>query len=540
MDERIRGLTGDADFAAVLSSRHGLVDLERIGKGGMAVVYRAWDPQLQRHVAVKRLFSEMFDGDYARRRFRGEMVILAKIRHSAVVQIHHANFFSARSGETFALPLNLQSDIGYTSYGPDSDAYFVMDYVEGTDLSKVIRYRREKGHPFSIDEVVKYLGPIAKALDHIHFRLSPSIIHRDVKPENILVPSDPTAETSALLADFGISLSPDETRLTSLSYMVGTERYLAPELLQAGFDGAMGRGPGAPATEDGDNYALSLIAFEMLTLRPLRDLANTGQWRTDRPMPDLHKFGTGFSEQEAVTINGVFRKALAAQPSDRYRTASQFIEELAVSVPRDHPSRTSGEVNPDAVTVQNGRGGNASKPVVVKRSKKTGGGRKRSGNSGMNKAQKSPNYLMRRTLTALILVLLVAVSLITFRGNGESLNAELVAEFPELLPTRSGGSGWGGSICGATDAGLGAAEAVLCEGEGFQLTFLSYEDVSARDAAFVEWEREQLLSPSCRMDSIQIPAEGGFYLLPVSVSTHTALMLAGPRSAELYRSVPVC
>ena len=152
------------DFFDVLRERHGFTNIEEIGRGGMGVVYRATDPKLERQVAVKLLSTELLDAESSLARFESEMRTLAKIKHSAVVTIHSADTLD------------------------DGRAYFVMDYIDGDDLASLIRSRREWGNRFTIEETVELLRPIAAALDHLHLRMQPAVIHRDVKPGNILVP----------------------------------------------------------------------------------------------------------------------------------------------------------------------------------------------------------------------------------------------------------------------------------------------------------------------------------------------------------------
>lgn len=299
-------VSNSRDFIATLSKRHGFTDISEIGRGGMGVVYRAFDVRLQRFVAVKQLLTELLDEETGLARFQAEMVTLGRISHSAVVKIHFADV---------------------TEYG---EAYFVMDYIEGSNLATLIRNHREWGNRFTVAETVDLLRPIAAAIDFLHMRMDPPIIHRDIKPANILVPESTASESRSLLTDFGISLAAEDTRLTSLSMIIGTERYFAPELVPGGENGPKDLARSQP-TVSSDNYALALIAFEMLTLRSLKDTMSPKQWaESNRPFPRVAALGLNQKDMGDVEqIEQVLRKALHPIPAYRFMTATAFIQALA-------------------------------------------------------------------------------------------------------------------------------------------------------------------------------------------------------------------
>ncbi len=521
----------DDHFAGVLDSRHGLIDLEEIGRGGMGIVYRAWDPQLQRHVAVKRLSAELFNDEYARRRFRSEMVLLGKIRHPAVVQIHYANFAEASGGGQFPLPTTIRTKISYSDIDPDSDAYFVMDHIHGVPLSQLIRNRRKEGLGFSAAETVGLLEPIASALDHLHLKMNPPIIHRDIKPDNILVPHDPSGEASALLTDFGISLRPDETRLTSLSLMVGTEKYLAPELLQGVASGEAVMGHNQP-TDSSDNYALTLVAFEMLTLHPLKETMGTSQWRADRPFPDFLRLG--FDEESLVGLNQlkpVFEKALTPEPAYRYPTAMAFIRDLAEQGAGHGPPRLLSHLAPVEVAPGRPSEPTPSRPTAARRT------------------PVSAATIRRRRLVALSLIGAVLIGIIAAIGSmlvgdrdpsWEGPEAEIVASFPELLPEQQNGPGWNDTVCRVGNRLPGTVAAIDCASEDLEFSFVQYPTAGDRDFAFEHYEKERLASPSCQIDSLSDPATGTYYILPVTSHQDIAVRLSGAQAERLRLSIPLC
>ena len=425
-----------SQFAAEIEARHGLSDLSEIGRGGMGVVYRAWDAQLQRHVAVKRMSQQVFHDPNALQRFRGEMVMLGKIRHSAVVQIHLAN---------------IAGDTG--SAGDEVEAYFVMDHVNGTTLSNLIRLRRETNTPFSIQETVALLGPIASALDHIHLRMNPPIIHRDIKPANILVPHDPSAEPRSLLTDFGISLTPEGTRLTSLHFMIGTEKYLAPELLPGRENGPTGLSHSTP-TPATDNYALALIAFRMLTLRHLQETMSVAQWQTDRPFPDLQRMSLPDPFlHDLLQAEPALRKALAPAPAYRHPTSGEFIRELA-QAPARRPgtgvslSETLRQSDAQARTPSPAQPGSPPNPAPASPSAP-----QPTAASGVRPAPQPRHsravYRRRRwTVASAIVILGVLIALLpqAFSSGGAQdwgeQEAELVDTFPDLIAGQQGTPAW--------------------------------------------------------------------------------------------------
>lgn len=217
---------GDGPFTgATLGGRYRLDGL--IGRGGMASVYRGEDLSLGRPVAVK-VFAEAAEGidDAARR--RSETALLASVEHRALVRLYDA------------------------AHDPGIDReYLVMELVDGRDLRKTL----QQG-PVSAADAAWLAADLGEALHVIHAR---GIVHRDVKPANVLLaPAHlPTRSWNAKLADFGIARLIDDARLTRTGAYVGTPGYLSPE--QVG-----GRAPGTAA----DIYSLGLVLLEARTGRP--------------------------------------------------------------------------------------------------------------------------------------------------------------------------------------------------------------------------------------------------------------------------------
>ncbi len=209
-----------------------------IGSGGMATVYRGWDLRLDRAVAVKVLAHELAADPSFVARFQQEARTMARVHHPSLVAVHDV------------------------SEGGDL-LYIVMELVDGESLAE--RMRRE--HVLSPEALGPILGSVASGLAALH---ALGLVHRDVKPHNILLPTVGAAK----LADFGLTRGDGTTSLTLPGTAIGTLGYLAPELLR-----------GLPATTASDVYAFGVTAYEALTgQRPANGPAEAGTpLLTDRP-----------------------------------------------------------------------------------------------------------------------------------------------------------------------------------------------------------------------------------------------------------------
>src|SRR4051794_32794207 len=190
----------------------------------MATVHRAHDERLDRDVAVKLFRPDVADA-HDLRRIRSEIRMLAALNHPSLVTLHDAN--TGETGDT---------------------AYLVLELVDGPNLAELLASRR-----VSAAEYTRLLSQVADALAYIAAR---GVVHRDVKPENILVTRDDDGALRAKLADLGIARIADESRLTTVGAVIGTARYLSPEQV-AGADVA-------PAS---DVYSLGIVLLEGLTGR---------------------------------------------------------------------------------------------------------------------------------------------------------------------------------------------------------------------------------------------------------------------------------
>ena len=257
---------------------------ELLGRGGMGEVHRAYDTAHDRVVALKRLSAQFSDDADYRARFRTESKIVARLREPHVIPIH--------------------------AYGEiDGHLYLDMRLVEGRDLTDLI------GFPMGPHRAVRIIEQVASALDAAH---ADGLVHRDVKPSNILV----AAGDFVYLVDFGIarSSSPTATRLTASGDVVGTLDYMAPERFGSG-----------PVDGRVDVYALACVLFTSLTgRRPFTGDTTAAQiWAHMQEPPPR---ASSWNPDVPPALDDVIVKGMAKDPGARYPTAGAFASAAAAAL----------------------------------------------------------------------------------------------------------------------------------------------------------------------------------------------------------------
>lgn len=273
----------------------GYVIERQLGAGGMGEVYLARHPRLPRHDAIKVLRSDVSaDPDYVER-FNREADLASKLWHPHVVGILDRGRYRGR-------------------------LWISMDFVDGTDVGRLLRERYPDGMPR--EEVLAVVRAVAAALDYSHGK---GLLHRDVKPANILVADDGVGERRILLGDFGVAreIADSSGGLTATNMTVGTAAYAAPEQLM-----------GLELDGRADQYSLAATAYHLLTGAPPFQHSNPavviGQHLNAEP-PSLGR-------PDVAGMDAALARALAKDPRDRFATCAEFAEALAGSEEAPVPS----------------------------------------------------------------------------------------------------------------------------------------------------------------------------------------------------------
>jgi serine/threonine-protein kinase len=256
-----------------------------LGRGGMGAVYEADDLSLRRRVALKVLLPEVADDARARERFQREIDHAVAIEHPHVVPVYAAGFDRPHF-------------------------YIAMRMIDGPDLNKLLR-----DGPLDQQRALRILGQIANALHATHAK---GLVHRDVKPHNVLLWSMEGEEEHAMLTDFGIAKALDDTRSLTGVAAIGTPAYMAPEV-------CLGR-LASPAS---DQYSLGCMAYELLSGRPPFDVgaSELRSAHVEQPAVPLRQVVPSVSEE----VSNAVAKALAKNPSDRHADVRAFVHSAAAA-----------------------------------------------------------------------------------------------------------------------------------------------------------------------------------------------------------------
>jgi serine/threonine-protein kinase len=267
--------------AGILSGRYEIDG--RLGSGGMSTVHRATDRILERTVAVKILAEHLSDDERFVARFRREALAVAKLIHPNIVQVYDTGIDQGRH-------------------------YIVMEYVEGRSGAQILQRQGPLEPRFAAEIGIQACG----GLDYAHRR---GIIHRDVKPGNLMIVGGPLGggtDLTVKLTDFGIARAIEQTRITQVGSVVGTAAYLSPEQVR-----------GEEATPATDVYALGVVLYQFLTGRlpyegsTLAELAVRQQ--NERPLPP-----STYNDEVPEPLGGAVLRALEGDTNRRYASADEF------------------------------------------------------------------------------------------------------------------------------------------------------------------------------------------------------------------------
>ncbi len=286
----------------VIGSRYEII--QKVGNGGMAIVYKARDMVLNRFVAVKVLRDEFTTDEEFIKRFETEAQSAARLTHANIVSIY---------------------DVGV-----DNGIYFiVMELIQGKTLKEIIV---EEGGPLPWKWSVNVAIQIASALEVAHRN---NIIHRDIKPHNIIITEDGVAKVT----DFGIAKAVSNSTITAFGKTIGSVHYFSPEHARGGYTDAKS-----------DLYSLGVVMYEMLTGRVPFD-ADTPVSVALKHMQETPEEPIEINPNIPEAINQIIMKALKKEPELRYQTATEMLEDLKMAL--KNPSGDfveQREYDPTAVT----------------------------------------------------------------------------------------------------------------------------------------------------------------------------------------------
>src|SRR5574344_1329455 len=259
-----------------------------IGEGGMANVYLANDTILNRKVAVKVLRGDLANDEKFVRRFQREALSASSLNHPNIVEMY---------------------DVGED----DGNFYIVMEYVDGKNLKQLIK-RRTK---LSLTEVVDIMKQLTDGISHAHDSF---IIHRDIKPQNMLILDNGLVK----ITDFGIAVALNSTQLTQTNSVMGSVHYLPPEQ-------AAGKG----ATVKSDIYSLGIMMFELVTGKlPFRgeNAVEIALKQIKEAIPSVRSI----DETIPQSIENIILKSCAKNPKNRYNSVREMYNDLCVCLDEEH------------------------------------------------------------------------------------------------------------------------------------------------------------------------------------------------------------
>lgn len=265
-----------------LSGRYLLTDT--VGQGGMANVFLARDLILDRDVAVKVLRYDFQDNKDAIRRFQREAMSASQLLHHNIVEVYDVD-------------------------EEDNQQYIVMEFVQGTDLKSFIH----QNAPISLELVVSIMSQILSGIDVAHKN---RIIHRDIKPQNILI----TNQNEVKITDFGIAIALSDTSITQTNTLLGSVHYISPEQAR-----------GSNATTKSDIYALGVVLYELITGSVPFDGESAVSIALKHFQESFPRIREGL-DYVPQSLENVVLKATAKEPQDRYNSVQEMLNDLSTSL----------------------------------------------------------------------------------------------------------------------------------------------------------------------------------------------------------------
>lgn len=260
----------------------------RLGRGGMAEVYKAYQPGLDRYVGIKVLHTHLVDDTDFIRRFEREARAVGRLRHPHIVQT--------------------------LDFDHEGDLFFMaMEFIDGPTLKYELKARRAENKPFTLKEIARIFTALCSAIDYAH---SHGMVHRDLKPANIMI----NQEGQVVLADFGVAQIIGATQYTQTGALSGTPAYMSPE-----------QGQGEPGDERSDIYSLGIMLYELVT--------DVVPYDADTPFAVIMKhiseplpLPTELKPDVPESVERVILKAMSKNPEDRYQTAGEMARTLREAV----------------------------------------------------------------------------------------------------------------------------------------------------------------------------------------------------------------
>ena len=274
--------------------------LARLGRGGMADVYKAFQPSLDRDVAIKVLHPSMVDDKEFVGRFQREAKSVAALRHTNIIQV----FDYDSQGDTY---------------------YMVMEFIDGPTLKAALEELHRRREQLPLDVALRIVSDVGSALGYAHEQ---GVVHRDVKPANILL----DRAGRVILTDFGVAKILSGTKVTVTGTVLGTPAYMSPE-----------QGMGEHGDSRSDIYSLGVVLYELATGRlpfdadtPLAVLLK----HAHDPLPIPRQVNPSLPEE----VERIILKALAKEPADRYTTAQEMLADIAALPPSTVPAPKPGDL----------------------------------------------------------------------------------------------------------------------------------------------------------------------------------------------------